>query len=187
MQVMRGRFRLHRLVNDALSVNVLQRLARLALRLHADDVLYTPLPLYHNNALTVSWGAVLAVGATLALGRKFSASRFWDEIRHYEATSFCYIGELCRYLLNRPATPRDRDHRVRVITGNGLRPEIWDAFQQRFGIERRIAGAALQSEARHGAVDTDTEAHDRRAARAAGRQQRAPVPLQMARALRPHP
>ncbi|MEQ1440274.1 long-chain-acyl-CoA synthetase [Fontimonas sp. SYSU GA230001] len=111
-------------------------LGQMTLRLKPDDVLYCCLPLYHNNALTVSWGAVLAVGATLALGRKFSASRFWDEIRRYDATSFCYIGELCRYLLNRPATPRDRDHRVRVITGNGLRPEIWDAFQQRFGIER---------------------------------------------------
>ncbi|MFA5939315.1 MAG: long-chain-acyl-CoA synthetase [Sinimarinibacterium sp.] len=111
-------------------------LGQMTLRLKRDDVLYCCLPLYHNNALTVSWGAVLAVGGTLALSRKFSASRFWDEIRHYEATSFCYIGELCRYLLNRPATPRDRDHRVRVIVGNGLRPEIWDTFQERFGIER---------------------------------------------------
>ncbi|MES0873746.1 long-chain-acyl-CoA synthetase [Sinimarinibacterium thermocellulolyticum] len=111
-------------------------LGQMALRLKPADVLYCCLPLYHNNALTVSWGAVLGTGATLALGRKFSASRFWDEIRAHGATSFCYIGELCRYLLNRPADARDRDHAVRVIVGNGLRPEIWDAFQQRFGIER---------------------------------------------------
>jgi acyl-CoA synthetase (AMP-forming)/AMP-acid ligase II len=50
------------------------------------------------------------------------------------ATAFVYIGELCRYLLNQPPGPHDRDHRVRVVIGNGLRPEIWDAFQQRFGI-----------------------------------------------------
>ena len=111
-------------------------LGQMTLRLRRDDVLYCCLPLYHNNALTVSWGAVLGTGSTLALGRKFSASRFWDEIRRSGATSFCYIGELCRYLLNRPADARDRDHRVRVIVGNGLRPEIWDAFQQRFGIAR---------------------------------------------------
>ena len=111
-------------------------MAEAAVRLRQDDILYCCLPLYHNNALTVSWGAVLARGAGLAVSRKFSASRFWDEIRASGATSFCYIGELCRYLLNRPASAQDRDHKVRVIVGNGLRPEIWDAFQQRFGIER---------------------------------------------------
>lgn len=109
-------------------------LGQLALRLKSDDVFYCALPLYHNNALTVSWGAVLGAGCTLALGRKFSASRFWDEIRRHGATGFCYIGEICRYLLNQPASELDRDHRVRVICGNGLRPEIWDDFQQRFGI-----------------------------------------------------
>lgn len=107
-----------------------------AVRLKGDDVFYCPLPLYHNNALTVSWGAVMGAGCTLALGRKFSASKFWDDIRRYQATGFCYIGEICRYLVNRPADPRDREHQVRVICGNGLRPEIWDEFQSRFGIQR---------------------------------------------------
>lgn len=106
------------------------------LRLHADDVFYCCLPLYHNNALTVSWGAVLSAGATMALDRKFSASKFWDRIRHYNATAYCYIGELLRYLLNQPANKRDRDHDVRMICGNGLRPEIWEQFEQRFGIDR---------------------------------------------------
>jgi acyl-CoA synthetase (AMP-forming)/AMP-acid ligase II len=109
-------------------------LGQLALRLKTTDVFYCCLPLYHNNALTVSWGAALGSGATLALSRKFSASRFWDEIRSCNATAFCYIGELCRYLLNRPATSRDRDHQIRLICGNGLRPEIWDEFVSRFGI-----------------------------------------------------
>ena len=109
-------------------------LGQMTMRLKPDDTLYCPLPLYHNNALTVSWGAVLGGGCTLALGRKFSASRFWDEIRRYDATAFCYIGELCRYLLNRPPTSQDREHLVRLIVGNGLRPEIWEQFQQRFGI-----------------------------------------------------
>jgi len=111
-------------------------LGQMTMRLKPDDTLYCPLPLYHNNALTVSWGAVLGGGCTLALGRKFSASRFWDEIRRYNATAFCYIGELLRYLLNRPPTSQDREHLVRLIVGNGLRPEIWEQFQQRFGIEQ---------------------------------------------------
>lgn len=111
-------------------------LGRLGLRMRAEDRFYCCLPLYHNNALTVSWGAVLSVGATLVLSRRFSASGFWEDLRRHDATLFCYIGELCRYLLNQPASPRDRDHRVHTVVGNGLRPELWDAFQQRFGIPR---------------------------------------------------
>ena len=111
-------------------------LGQMALRLREDDVLYCCLPLYHNNALTVSWGSALISGGTLALGRKFSASRFWDDIRRHDATAFCYIGELLRYLLLQPESPRDREHRVRLIVGNGLRPELWEAFEQRFGIHQ---------------------------------------------------
>ena len=77
----------------------------------------------------------MSAGATLALDKKFSASRFWDRIRHYDATAFCYIGELLRYLLNQPPSDDDRNHRVRMITGNGLRPEIWAEFEERFGID----------------------------------------------------
>jgi acyl-CoA synthetase (AMP-forming)/AMP-acid ligase II len=111
-------------------------MGRLGLRMRADDRLYCCLPLYHNNALTVSWGAVLSAGATLVLARRFSARQFWDELRRHDATVFCYIGELCRYLLNQPPQPSDREHRIHTVVGNGLRPELWDAFQQRFGIER---------------------------------------------------
>ncbi|CAA0121758.1 Long-chain-fatty-acid--CoA ligase FadD17 [BD1-7 clade bacterium] len=105
-------------------------------RLRTSDVLYTPLPLYHNNALTLAFGAVLGSGATLAIGRKFSASRFWQEIADFHATAFVYIGELCRYLMAQPVSDLERQHHVRVILGNGLRPDIWMEFKQRFGIER---------------------------------------------------
>ncbi|GAA4745654.1 long-chain-acyl-CoA synthetase [Gordonia alkaliphila] len=110
----------------------------LAVRLRPSDTLYVPLPMYHNNALSVSLGAVLAGGACIAIGRKFSASRFWDDVIANRATAFCYIGELCRYLLAQPARPTDRQHAVRVIVGNGMRPEIWDEFAERFGIERVV-------------------------------------------------
>jgi acyl-CoA synthetase (AMP-forming)/AMP-acid ligase II len=80
--------------------------------------------------------SVITWGATMALSRKFSASRFWDEVRVTNATTFIYIGELCRYLMNQPPSPNDRDNRIRAITGNGLRSDLWSEFQQRFGIER---------------------------------------------------
>ena len=108
----------------------------LGLRLKRADTLYCCLPLYHNNALTVAVSSVLTSGATLALGKSFSASRFWDEVIANNATAFIYIGEICRYLLNQPPKPTDRKHKVRVIAGNGLRPEIWEEFTTRFGIAR---------------------------------------------------
>jgi fatty-acyl-CoA synthase len=108
----------------------------MGLRLTGRDTLYSCLPLYHNNALTVAVASVINSGATLALGKSFSASRFWDEVIANQATAFIYIGEICRYLLNQPAKPTDRAHKVRLIAGNGLRPEIWDEFTSRFGIAR---------------------------------------------------
>ncbi|MEB3981232.1 long-chain-acyl-CoA synthetase FadD6 [Mycobacterium sp. 663a-19] len=108
----------------------------LGLRLKGSDTLYSCLPLYHNNALTVALSSVINSGATLALGKSFSASRFWDEVIASRATAFIYIGEICRYLLNQPPKPTDRAHQVRLIAGNGLRPEIWHEFTDRFGIPR---------------------------------------------------
>lgn len=105
-----------------------------AFRIRKDDVFYVCLPLYHNNALTVSWASIVGAGATMVLTRKFSASRFWDDCRYYGVTAFCYIGELCRYLLNQPEKENDRNHNVRIMGGNGLRPDIWMNFKKRFGI-----------------------------------------------------
>ncbi|GAB3671338.1 long-chain-acyl-CoA synthetase [Salinisphaera aquimarina] len=106
------------------------------LRLTPADRFYCALPLYHNNALTVSWSSVLCAGATFALAPKFSVSGFWPDIRHHRATVFCYIGELCRYLLQAEPHENDRRHDVRAVIGNGLRPDIWDEFKGRFGIGR---------------------------------------------------
>jgi len=106
------------------------------LRLKSSDTLYSCLPLYHNNALTVALSSAINSGATLAIGNSFSASKFWDEVIASQATAFIYIGEICRYLVNQPPKSTDRAHQVRVIAGNGLRPEIWDEFTERFGIPR---------------------------------------------------
>jgi acyl-CoA synthetase (AMP-forming)/AMP-acid ligase II len=107
----------------------------LALDLSPSDVVYVCLPLYHNNALTVTWSSVAATGAAMAIRRKFSVSQFWDDVRRFRATAFCYIGELCRYLNNQPPQPDDADNPVTKIIGNGLRPDIWKGFKQRFGID----------------------------------------------------
>jgi len=99
------------------------------------DRFYLTLPLYHATGLLVCWGAVVSGPAALVIGRRFSASRFWDDIRKYRCTGFGYVGELCRYLLNQPPRPDDGDNPVRMMIGNGLRPAIWKQFRDRFKIE----------------------------------------------------
>jgi acyl-CoA synthetase (AMP-forming)/AMP-acid ligase II len=110
--------------------------AGLAFRFDRGDVLYNCLPLYHANSLLLSTCSVISAGVTMVLARKFSRTRFWADVRGFEATHFIYIGELLRYLMNNSASAHDRDHRVRAISGNGLRPDIWRGFQQRFAIPR---------------------------------------------------
>jgi fatty-acyl-CoA synthase len=102
------------------------------------DVLYCALPLYHTVGGVMCVNAVLRAGATLALARRFRASRFWQEVAESGATAFQYVGELCRYLLAQPHGPHDRAHRVRLAVGNGLRADVWAAFQERFRVARIV-------------------------------------------------
>ncbi len=109
-----------------------------AVRLGPEDRMYCTLPFYHATGMVVCWASVICAGGGLVLARKFSASRFWDDIRKYDCTSFGYVGELCRYLNEAPQQPNDLDNKVHVIVGNGLRPGIWVPFKQRFGIDRIV-------------------------------------------------
>jgi acyl-CoA synthetase (AMP-forming)/AMP-acid ligase II len=107
-------------------------------RMTAADKLYCCLPLYHASATAIAIPAVIGHRAELILARRFSASAFWPECKASGATLFIYVGELCRYLANRPPSPADRDHQVRTIVGNGLRDDVWPGFVERFGIERVV-------------------------------------------------
>jgi fatty-acyl-CoA synthase len=109
-----------------------------ALRPNASDRIYDPLPLYHSTGGVCAVGLAFLSGGALIIKRKFSVHEFWSDIHAYGATMFEYIGELCRYLLNAPPSPLERGHKVRAITGNGLRPEIWRQFQERFAIPRIV-------------------------------------------------
>jgi fatty-acyl-CoA synthase len=101
-----------------------------------EDTVYAPLPLYHGESNFVGFSVALRAGGAFASRRVFSAHAFLDDVRRHQATMFVYVGELCRYLLALPPGPADRDHRLRVAAGAGLRPDIWTAFKERFGIAR---------------------------------------------------
>ncbi|XP_072051448.1 long-chain fatty acid transport protein 2-like [Amphiura filiformis] len=124
-----------------------QSLLQLPLGIREDDVMYTPMPLYHTAAFAFAVMGTVRNGATVALAYKFSATSYWDDVRKYGATIIQYIGEMCRYLLAQPKKRkkhsemgfnRDIDgeypRKVRYAIGNGMRPDIWREFQRRFNI-----------------------------------------------------
>jgi fatty-acyl-CoA synthase len=101
-----------------------------------DDCVYNCLPMYHSVGGVLATGAVLVAGGSVAIRERFSARQFWDDIVRWDCTLFQYIGELCRYLLNAPASANETAHRIRMCCGNGLRGDVWEPFQRRFAIPR---------------------------------------------------
>lgn len=98
------------------------------------DKLYNVLPLYHSSDLLLGAGACIMTRTPMAMRSSFSTSAFWTDVKRYRATAIIYIGELCRYLVNSPPSEAEKNNGIRVALGNGLRPDVWEPFQRRFGI-----------------------------------------------------
>ncbi|XP_043274832.1 long-chain fatty acid transport protein 4 isoform X2 [Venturia canescens] len=99
-----------------------------------NDRFYTPLPLYHTAGGIMSVGQALLHGSTVVIRKKFSASSYFPDCVKYKCTVAQYIGEMCRYILASPVKPESTQHNLRLIFGNGLRPQIWREFVDRFKI-----------------------------------------------------
>ncbi|KAF8859354.1 long-chain fatty acid transporter-like protein [Acephala macrosclerotiorum] len=98
-----------------------------------DDRWYDCMPYYHGTGGVMAISCMMT-GLTLCIGKKFSTSRFWGEVRDSRATWITYVGETARYLLAAPPSPLDKDHHVRCMYGNGLRPDVWFKFRERFNV-----------------------------------------------------
>ncbi len=108
------------------------------LNLNQKDRQYVCIPLCHTVGNLFGWAAAVGSGAGVIIGRRFSASSFWNEIEKQKATTFIYVGEICRYLLNQPPKDTDITNTVHTIMGNGLRPEIYKEFKNRFDIPKVV-------------------------------------------------
>ena len=97
------------------------------------DLWYCPMPLYHGTGI-ISTSTALLGGVGIAIAPRFSVSGFWPDIHDSKSTCMIYVGETARYLLAAPKHPLERDHNLRLAYGNGLRPDIWLKFQERFNI-----------------------------------------------------
>ncbi|KAL4927533.1 putative very-long-chain acyl-CoA synthetase family protein (CefD1) [Aspergillus undulatus] len=97
------------------------------------DRWYSCMPLYHGTS-AMALIICLTTGVSIAIGRKFSVRQFWTDIRDSDSTVFVYVGEAARYLLAAPPSELDKAHRVRLMYGNGLRPDVWERFRDRFNV-----------------------------------------------------
>ena len=115
------------------------RLAAIAARASAlygfgpDDVCYCPMPLFHGNAVMALWAPALFTGAQVALGGRFSASRFLPDVRRHGATRFTYVGKALAYVLATPERPDDAENTLRVGFGTEASAPDRLAFERRFG------------------------------------------------------
>lgn len=107
-------------------------------RINEKDCMHNSLPLYHSTGLMLGLCAVVQAGASTFIKRKFSATSFWDEVQKYNTTALVYIGELCRYLANLEPRQAEQNNPLKVMVGNGLRPDVWDTFKDRFQVNRIV-------------------------------------------------
>ena len=103
--------------------------------LQPDDVLYTCLPLFHANALLLTTVRALVLGLPMVLSRRFSASRFWDEMCRYGVTTFNALGAMIPILMKQAERPEHSDNPVRVVFSAACPAWVWADFEERFGVQ----------------------------------------------------
>ena len=105
------------------------------MRLTEDDVYYVCMPLFHANGLFMQTIGSLVAGSSVVLARRFSASSWLDDVRESRATVTNGLGVMPEFIFRQPATPRDRDHRLRAMMAVPIAPEWGFAFAERFGVK----------------------------------------------------
>lgn len=103
-------------------------------RARQDDIFYTSLPLFHVNAQSLTICGAVVSGRPLVLAPRFSASRFFDDLRAHGATVFNYIGAMLTMLYKQPEQPGDAENLARLTVGGAAPAELWRPFEERFGL-----------------------------------------------------
>jgi carnitine-CoA ligase len=108
-----------------------------------DDVVITPLPLFHFNAISVCVVGTLVVGGKASIARRFSVSRFWPEVRRTGATIASMLGSLAILLADAEDHPEQQGHRLRLCAAAPMPPDIDRIWNKRFGCKTFSAGYGL--------------------------------------------
>lgn len=99
-----------------------------------EDRFLACLPLFHMAGGAFAISAV-AGGAALAMVEKFSAHRFWGQVRQHGATLVRHLGEMLAVLCKLPFGPEERGHTLRAVYGGGARRSVAQSFERRFGVQ----------------------------------------------------
>ena len=98
-------------------------------------VTYLCMPLFHGNALMMNLAPAMHVGVVVGLARRFSASRFSDDVHELGATFVNYVGRALSYALSQPPDPRDADSTLELAFGTEASEADIAGFATRFGCE----------------------------------------------------
>lgn len=115
----------------------------------AEEILWTPLPLFHINALATSLVSTIIVGGQLSLGKKFSASGFWTEVYESQARVAHLLGGLMRIIASKPDSEESRRcyGQLRFVAGVPCSEELRKAWTARFGVREIGTGVYGMTEA----------------------------------------
>ena len=100
------------------------------------DVFFVWEPLFHIGGAQLLVVPMLR-RVVLAMVARFSAGRFWEQVRAEGASHIHYLGGILQILLKQSPSELDRAHGVRIAWGGGCPAEIWRAFEARFGVQIR--------------------------------------------------
>lgn len=101
----------------------------------ASDRMLTTMPACHSNFQLAALTPVLTARATLIVVEKYSASRFWSQVREYRATLAQCVAMMLRTLMLQPTDPDERDHSLRdMLYFLPVSAREKEAFEERFGV-----------------------------------------------------
>jgi crotonobetaine/carnitine-CoA ligase len=124
-------------------VSLADQIARLWGR-RADDVVLTPLPLFHFNAISVCVVGTLVIGGRSSIARRFSVSRFWPEVKRTGATMLSMLGSLAILIANAPEDHPDQEgHNLRLCAAAPMPPDTDRIWRERFGCATFSGGYGL--------------------------------------------
>lgn len=104
------------------------------------DIIYCALPLYNSGAWLTCIIRGMITGIGIAIERKFSAGQFMERIKHFNATQTFAVGSMGVFLMKTPADANDADNPLREACIVPMPPNLWEAFEQRFGVRLIVSG-----------------------------------------------
>jgi crotonobetaine/carnitine-CoA ligase len=100
----------------------------------AEDTLFSCLPLFHSNAQVLAAYPAMVAGARIAMVERYSSTRFWSQVVEAGGTVLNTVSAMNYFIWNTPPGPLDRAHTVSRIMAMPAPKDIYEPFQERFGI-----------------------------------------------------